>query len=137
MAATQVGEMWGHSDAITTLLAFSQDSFVSCAADGLVVLWKDGRSQSELRNRFATASLLHHHLSLSREPSIVEDEETEWLDGDSKDAPLVAGDKQEEGAEDSLVLSPWSGAHEALGLEVTASGDTRTSEMSSRSMRVL
>ena len=123
--------MWGHSDAVTTMLPFAHDAFVSCAADGLVVLWKDGRSQSELRNRFATASLLHHHLSLSREPSLVEEDEPEWADESTLPSTT---DKQEEARE---VLPPWSAAHDALGLEITASGDTQALEMNSQSLRFI
>jgi WD40 repeat protein len=34
------GEMWGHSDSVNNLLAFTENSFASCSGDGTVALWK-------------------------------------------------------------------------------------------------
>eukprot|EP00727_Mastigamoeba_balamuthi_P014024 m51a1_g9244 hypothetical protein (536) ;mRNA; r:134272-136585 len=62
--AELVGEMWGHTDGITSLVALGDEGFASCSADTFVVLWKDGAQQSELRNNCAAVALLQHHDAL-------------------------------------------------------------------------
>jgi len=52
--------MLAHSDAVNLLISLNEHSFASCGADGLVILWKDGRIQSEIRNNIAQASLIYH-----------------------------------------------------------------------------
>lgn len=44
-----LGDMWGHSDAVNDMVALSESSLCTCGADGLIILWKDGREQSEIR----------------------------------------------------------------------------------------
>lgn len=56
-----IGEMLGHSNSIVELVPLSDNSFASCAADKFVILWKDGQQQSELRNNYATFSMLQLH----------------------------------------------------------------------------
>jgi len=67
LKATCLGDMVAHSDAVHSVISLSETSFASCSADGLVILWKDGRVQEEFRNRMATRSLqkqpLPHSLS--------------------------------------------------------------------------
>jgi WD40 repeat protein len=55
-----LGDMWGHSEAVYDLLALSDSSMASCGGDGLIILWKDGRIQSEIRNQIAAVSLWQH-----------------------------------------------------------------------------
>jgi len=55
-----MGDMLGHSGAVYDLIALSDNSVASCGADSLVVLWKDGRVQSELRNQAASAWIVHY-----------------------------------------------------------------------------
>ena len=55
-----IGEMNAHSGAVESLMAVNQSTVVSLGADGLVVIWKDGRVQRQLRNNLANASLLSH-----------------------------------------------------------------------------
>jgi hypothetical protein len=38
--ATLVGEMWGHSDAVYSMVALNETSFASAGGDFLVALWK-------------------------------------------------------------------------------------------------
>jgi len=79
-----LGEMWGHSDAVNGLVTFSHNSFASCGADGQVIVWKDGSVQAELRNQYATASLLHYRL-LYVDRVLSQDTEEEGFDEDSMD----------------------------------------------------
>jgi len=55
-----LGDMLAHSDAVNLLISLNEHSFASCGADGLVILWKDGRIQSEIRNNIAQASIIYH-----------------------------------------------------------------------------
>eukprot|EP01104_Vermistella_antarctica_P021282 TRINITY_DN951_c0_g1_i1.p1 TRINITY_DN951_c0_g1~~TRINITY_DN951_c0_g1_i1.p1 ORF type:complete len:591 (-),score=75.97 TRINITY_DN951_c0_g1_i1:213-1772(-) len=57
LEAVCLGEMSCHSECAHCLLTLSETSFVSCGADSLVVVWKDGRVQRELRNKFSGASI--------------------------------------------------------------------------------
>lgn len=54
-----VAELWGHSGAVSEIVKMSEYSFASCSADSSVILWKDGKRQSELRNVYAALSLVH------------------------------------------------------------------------------
>jgi hypothetical protein len=51
------GEMYVHSEMVNNMLFIEQGAFASCGGDGLVILWKDGALQSEIRNRYAVLSL--------------------------------------------------------------------------------
>jgi len=80
MQAVCLGEMWGHTDSVNALLHFSDDSFVSCGADAIVVIWKDGNVQSELRNQVAAVSLIQHNLEM--EPDIIDEGWIGWVEDD-------------------------------------------------------
>eukprot|EP01087_Luapelamoeba_hula_P014030 TRINITY_DN4049_c0_g1_i3.p1 TRINITY_DN4049_c0_g1~~TRINITY_DN4049_c0_g1_i3.p1 ORF type:complete len:534 (-),score=41.62 TRINITY_DN4049_c0_g1_i3:35-1411(-) len=128
--AQQVGEMWGHSEAVVCLLPFSSDSFASCGADGLVILWKDGRGQWEMRNRYATAALLQHHMQL----------DAEQLDevGDVDDVEHVEPPPPNPSPVDGQVISVYSGTPtrpDISHLQVQASADCTTQEVQPRSER--
>ncbi len=60
LAPLLLGEMAAHSAPITDIARINQTSFVSVAADKMVILWKDGQIQRQLRNHLAIASLLYH-----------------------------------------------------------------------------
>jgi len=49
-----LGEMWGHTDSVNHLIQISESSFASCSSDTTVILWKDGRQESEHRNKVIT-----------------------------------------------------------------------------------
>ncbi len=51
--------MWGHSDAVYDMVALSDSALCSCGADGLVILWKDGREQTEIRYEDTFPSSTH------------------------------------------------------------------------------
>lgn len=51
--------MWGHSDAVYDMVALSDSALCSCGADGLVILWKDGREQTEIRYEDTFSSSTH------------------------------------------------------------------------------
>jgi len=57
-----LGDMWGHSDAVYDMVALSESALCTCSADGVVILWKDGREQTEIRNQIAAISLMQHLL---------------------------------------------------------------------------
>jgi len=48
-----LGEMWAHSDTVSSIESLSETSFASCSSDFSVILWKDGRVQKELRDCYA------------------------------------------------------------------------------------
>jgi WD40 repeat protein len=48
-----LGEMPGHSNTIEGLLRLAETSFASSGADHLLMIWKDGEAESELRGHFA------------------------------------------------------------------------------------
>lgn len=52
MAAKPVclAELYGHSDAVNSMLALSETSLVSCGSDKLLMIWKDGLVESQLQN---------------------------------------------------------------------------------------
>eukprot|EP01113_Clastostelium_recurvatum_P019342 TRINITY_DN2280_c0_g1_i1.p1 TRINITY_DN2280_c0_g1~~TRINITY_DN2280_c0_g1_i1.p1 ORF type:complete len:672 (-),score=152.04 TRINITY_DN2280_c0_g1_i1:117-2132(-) len=80
-----LGEMWGHSEAVLSMLGVSETSLVSCGGDGAVLLWKDGRVQSELRNKLAAVSLAaHKHQGFDDyfEQSLNNMPEDTWGEGD-------------------------------------------------------
>lgn len=79
-----LGDMWGHSDAVYDMVALSDSALCSCGADGLVILWKDGREQTEIRNQMAAISLMQN---LLLEPPTDEPEETLALDLSAPIAP--------------------------------------------------
>ena len=60
-APVLLGEMTVHSGSVCSVVSINQTTFVSVGADGLAVLWKDGRVQRQLRNNLANASLLSHN----------------------------------------------------------------------------
>ncbi|XP_071844709.1 WD repeat-containing protein 41-like isoform X1 [Apostichopus japonicus] len=45
-----LGECVSHSGAVQKLLTFNDNTMVSYGSDGIVILWKDGAKESELRN---------------------------------------------------------------------------------------
>ncbi|KAJ8028933.1 WD repeat-containing protein 41 [Holothuria leucospilota] len=45
-----LGECMSHSGAVQKVLAFDDNTMVSCGSDGVIILWKDGAQESELRN---------------------------------------------------------------------------------------
>ncbi|XP_029940365.1 WD repeat-containing protein 41 [Salarias fasciatus] len=44
------GDLIGHSGAVQMFLKFSEDALVTCSADHLLILWKNGERQSHLRS---------------------------------------------------------------------------------------
>eukprot|EP00026_Physarum_polycephalum_P007557 Phypoly_transcript_07620.p1 GENE.Phypoly_transcript_07620~~Phypoly_transcript_07620.p1 ORF type:complete len:472 (+),score=33.99 Phypoly_transcript_07620:72-1487(+) len=62
--AVCVGDMWGHTDGVYCMTPLTDNSLASCGGDGCVVLWKDGQVQSDMRNNYATVSLLRHTTSM-------------------------------------------------------------------------
>lgn len=50
-----LGEMPGHSRSVEALLPLTETSLASCGDDHMVLLWKDGGAESELRSHFAAA----------------------------------------------------------------------------------
>lgn len=66
--AVCIGDMWGHSDGVYCMTPLTDNSLASCGGDGCVVLWKDGKVMSELRNGYATVSLLQHSNSMEDFP---------------------------------------------------------------------
>lgn len=54
-------ELWGHSGAVSEIVKMSEYSFASCSSDSSVILWKDGKRQSELRNVYAALSMAHYN----------------------------------------------------------------------------
>ncbi|NXJ12961.1 WDR41 protein, partial [Odontophorus gujanensis] len=45
-----VGDLIGHSSAVQMFLYFSELGLVTCSADHLIILWKDGERESRLRS---------------------------------------------------------------------------------------
>ena len=45
-----LAELYGHSDAVNSMLPLNEYSFVSCGSDKLLMIWKDGLVESQLRN---------------------------------------------------------------------------------------
>jgi len=68
-----IGEMWAHTDCINHLLAFLENSFASCSSDCSVILWKDGRVESELRNVYASAVIQQQNMDLDRNKVNIDD----------------------------------------------------------------
>jgi hypothetical protein len=52
-----LGEMWGHTDQVKTLLKLSETAFVSGGHDNLIILWRDGEEQSLIRNKCAAEAI--------------------------------------------------------------------------------
>ncbi|KAL6068528.1 regulation of autophagy [Balamuthia mandrillaris] len=82
-----LGEMLGHSGAVYSLLPCSNESFASCGADGLVILWKDGVVQSEMRNRLASAALYINLLESRAEQEEEEQEIDEQVEEEEEEEP--------------------------------------------------
>lgn len=45
-----LGECMSHSGAVQKLLTFNDNTMVSYGSDGIIILWKDGAKESEMRN---------------------------------------------------------------------------------------
>lgn len=52
-----VGELWAHSDQVNMLLPLSPFSFASASHDSTVIIWNDGRVESDKRSEIALNSL--------------------------------------------------------------------------------
>eukprot|EP01114_Cavostelium_apophysatum_P013741 TRINITY_DN3396_c0_g1_i1.p1 TRINITY_DN3396_c0_g1~~TRINITY_DN3396_c0_g1_i1.p1 ORF type:complete len:525 (-),score=127.93 TRINITY_DN3396_c0_g1_i1:58-1632(-) len=85
-----LGEMWAHSDSVNQILFFTENNFASCSSDNSVILWKDGRVESELRNRFA--SLLLHQQNSDIDVSILKEDRSNDL-GRSAEQNLLRQDR--------------------------------------------
>uniref|UniRef100_A0A3B3DRJ0 WD repeat domain 41 n=1 Tax=Oryzias melastigma TaxID=30732 RepID=A0A3B3DRJ0_ORYME len=46
-----IGDLIGHSGAVQMFVSFGEDGLVTCSADHLLILWKDGERQSRLRSQ--------------------------------------------------------------------------------------
>eukprot|EP01094_Clydonella_sp_ATCC50884_P004552 TRINITY_DN1358_c0_g1_i2.p1 TRINITY_DN1358_c0_g1~~TRINITY_DN1358_c0_g1_i2.p1 ORF type:complete len:539 (+),score=107.01 TRINITY_DN1358_c0_g1_i2:370-1986(+) len=85
------GEMWCHADAVNSLLYMSPSAFASCSHDGTVVLWKDGRVQSQLRLRMARMwqEMHEHDTTLTASPSGGDGAHTSMAPHEATSGPLV------------------------------------------------
>jgi len=90
-----LGEMFVHSDSVNALLPLNEFSFASAGHDNLVILWKDGKIQSEKRNQDAKYSLqkynqffqelyLEDELEFTGDGNLVVNDFTEKLSTSSK-----------------------------------------------------
>jgi len=90
-----LGDMYGHTESVNQLLAFTETSFASCGSDNIVILWKDGRIESESRNRYA-AFLMHQQLlELEKQNEM---EESKSLDANDNSYEDDIDDNQSSGA---------------------------------------
>lgn len=105
------GKMWIHSGAVLEMLPLSPYSFATAGADGMVVIWKDGRVQSEMRNNYACACLLDK-LPEEQRPSSVTRQPP-------KQVQLFKPAKPREGAS-----VPKPGAHRQLKRRNSSEGET-------------
>lgn len=44
------GDLIGHSGAVQMFLSFKEKGLVTCSTDHLLIVWKDGEMQSQLRS---------------------------------------------------------------------------------------
>lgn len=45
-----IGDLIGHSSAVQMFLYFQDHGLVTCSADQLIILWKEGKRESRLRS---------------------------------------------------------------------------------------
>lgn len=62
--------MYAHTDSVNQLLGFTENSFASCSSDGSVILWKDGRVESELRNLYAAKAMKNQTHAIENDEKI-------------------------------------------------------------------
>ena len=84
LVAQILGDLTIHSEGITKIVGLSSSEFVSCGNDGMVILWKDGRIQNELRNFRAYENMRQHKVEgfqdIREDPVNEEESTVEELD---------------------------------------------------------
>jgi WD40 repeat protein len=68
-----LGEMWAHSRGVNALLPLDEYSFASAASDGLIILWKDGKIESEHRSEYALKYLLNYNCFFENDELLEDD----------------------------------------------------------------